>query len=147
MGARRKVWPADLGARKRIAAWIVAAALSAAVVAAGDAAAQTEPPQNVAGRWTGQCYNCPVRAFSLVLSQSGEQLTGNLQASGRTGLGEKEMPLVSGRVSGRSVTFRVIGADGITLDSRLTVSRDGKTMEGQGQHRAAFGLTFVRADQ
>ncbi len=104
-----------------------------------------DAPRDVAGRWTGQCHNCPVRSFILVLRQDDEQLAGMLQAIGRSGLGEKEMPLVTGKISGRSVGFRVIGADGMALDSTLTLSRDGQTMEGQGRHRATFGLSFSRA--
>lgn len=108
-------------------------------------ASAQDAPRDVTGRWTGQCYNCPVRSFILVLRQDGEQLTGMLQAIGRSGLGEKEMPLVTGKISGRSVSFRVIGADGMALDSSLTLSRDGQTLEGQGRHRASFGLSFSRA--
>lgn len=116
------------------------------VVALAFSGAQAQDaPRDLAGRWTGQCYNCPVRSFILVLRQDGEQLAGMLQAIGRTGLGEKEMPLVTGKISGRSVSFRVIGADGMALDSTLTLSRDGQTMEGQGRHRASFGLSFSRA--
>jgi hypothetical protein len=53
-------------------------------------------------------------------------------------------PLVGGKIAGRAVTFQVTGADGIPLDAWLRVSADGQTMEGQGKHRAAFGLTFKR---
>lgn len=107
--------------------------------------AQSEAPQQVAGRWNGQCSNCPVRRFILVMRQNGEQLTGILQAVGRSGLGENEMPLVNGRIAGRTVTFRTVGADGMPLDAELRLSGDGTALEGQGRHRAAFGLKFTRA--
>jgi hypothetical protein len=86
-----------------------------------------------------------VRAFRLVLTQNGQQLGGSLQASGRTGLGEREMPLLSGTVAGRTVTFQTRGADGVNFDATLRVGDDGQTMDGQGQHRSAFGLSFSRA--
>ena len=89
----------------------MAVVLSAAVLfAAGCASVETGPPRDVAGKWNGQCSDCPVRAFSLVLVQDGERLTGTLQASGRTGLGEREMPLLDGKIAGRTAsggrTFR-----------------------------------------
>ena len=115
------------------------------LVAAACASVASGPPRDVAGTWTGQCSDCPVRGFTLVLVQDGERLSGALQASGRTGLGEREMPLREGRIAGRAVTFHAMGADGIPLHADLTVSADGQTMTGQGRHRAAFGLTFTRA--
>ena len=107
-------------------------------------AAETGPPPDVSGRWTGQCVNCPVRAFGLELRQSGDQLSGTLQPSGRSGLGERPMPLLNGRITGRSVSFRVVGADGIPMEAELRVSGDGRSLEGQGRHRAGFGLSFTR---
>lgn len=117
----------------------------AALVAAACASVETGPPPDVGGRWTGQCSDCPVRAFTLVLVQDGERLTGTLQASGRTGLGERPMPLVDGRISGRTVTFQATGADGVPLVATLTVAGDGTTMAGNGRHRSGFGLGFSRA--
>jgi hypothetical protein len=96
-------------------------------------------------RPAGDCSDCPVRAFTLVLAQRGDALTGSLQASGRSGLGERETPLVAGKVAGRSVTFEMRGADGTAFEARLRVSGDGKTLEGNGRHRAGFGLTFTRS--
>jgi len=114
------------------------------LAAAACASVETGPPRDVAGRWTGQCTDCPVRAFTLVLVQDGGRLRGTLQASGRTGLGESEMVLREGRIAGRAVTFHAVGADGIPLHANLRVSADGRTLTGQGRHRAAFALTFTR---
>ena len=115
-----------------------------ALVLAGCASVETGPPASVAGRWTGQCYSCPVREFTLALAQGGETLTGTLQAAGRTGLGESPMALLDGRVVGRIVTFRTLGADGVPLEVRLEVARDGQSLIGKGEHRASFGLRFTR---
>jgi hypothetical protein len=45
------------------------------------------------------------------------------------------------------VTFHVLGDDGLPLRVDLAVSGDGRTLRGQGQHRALFGLTFTRAER
>jgi hypothetical protein len=146
MDVRRLAPTVGIGRRKRFVAKIAVLILGLNVaVAPNPPAAQTDPPRDVAGQWTGRCDRCPVKSFTLVLSQNGDRLAGHLQASGRTGLGENEMTLMAGKVEGRTITFRVIGADGIPLDSSLTVGSDGTTMEGTGRHRAAFGLSFVRA--
>lgn len=126
---------------------ITASFLGAALALAGCAQTDAGPVPPVTGQWSGQCSNCPVRSFTLVMSQNGDELTGRLRASGRTGLGESEMPLSDGKVIGRSVTFRVMGADGVPLVARLALSDDGQILDGQGQHRAAFGLTFRRIGQ
>ena len=117
----------------------------AALLLAGCASIETGPPADVAGRWTGECYNCPVRAFTLVLAQDRERLEGTLQAAGRSRLGESPMPLRDGKVAGRTVKFRTLGADGVTLDVSLDVSKDGRSLLGKGEHGAAFGLRFSRA--
>jgi hypothetical protein len=120
------------------------ALLIAAVLLAGCASVARGPAAQVAGRWFGECYSCPVRYFRLVLAQEGERLSGTLYADGRTGLGEATMPLLDGRVSGRVVKFQTIGADGLPLVVDLNASRDGHALLGKGYHRAAFGLRFVR---
>ena len=122
-----------------------AALLLAAVVIAGCASVATGPPADVAGQWTGECYNCPVRAFTLVMTQEGERLNGTLQAAGRSGLGEARMTLLDGQVSGRVVKFRTLGADGVPLEVNLEASKDGRSLLGKAEHRAPFGLRFTRA--
>ena len=117
----------------------------AALLLAGCTSIATGPPADVGGRWAGECYSCPVRAFTLVLTQDGERLEGTLQAAGRTWLGESAMPLLDGKVAGRTVTFRTLGADGVPLHVSLDVSKDGRSMLGKGEHRAPFGLRFSRA--
>lgn len=119
-------------------------AVVVAVWLAGCASVDTAAPRDVTGKWIGQCQNCPVRRFTLVIAQRGEQLTGTLQASPRTGLGEAEMPLVDGTISGRTITFQTKTADGIPFKASLRVSGDGKTLDGQAQHRAAFPVWFTR---
>src|SRR5262245_29946863 len=83
----------------------------AAFLLAGCRSIETRPPVDVAGRWTGGCYNCPVRTFTLVLIQDGERLEGALQATRRSGLGESPMPLLDGKVAGRTVKFCTLGAE------------------------------------
>ncbi len=118
--------------------------VSAAVLLLGACASlETGTPADVAGRWDGRCSDCPVSAFALVLVQDGGRLTGILQASGRSGLGQRELPL-NGEVTGRVVAFRVVGADGVALDARLHLSADARTLEGRGRHRADFDLVFTR---
>ena len=121
------------------------ALLLGALLLAGCTSIETGPPADVGGRWTGECYSCPVRAFTLVLMQDGERLEGTLQAAGRTGLGESAMPLLDGKVGGRTVKFRTLGADGVPLHVSLDVSKDGRSMLGKAEHRASFGLRFSRA--
>ena len=121
------------------------ARLAALVLLAGCASVETGPPAGVAGRWIGQCYSCPVREFTLVLAQEGQQLTGTLQAAGRSGLGESPMALLDGRVAGRTVKFRTLGADGLPLEVSLDVSKDGQSLLGKAEHRAPFGVRFSRA--
>ena len=111
----------------------------------GCASVESGSPADVAGHWIGECYNCPVRQFTLVLAQDGERLSGTLQAAGRTGLGEASMELLDGRVSGRVVKFRTIGADGVPLVVDLNASSDGQTLLGKAEHRAPFGVRFRRA--
>ena len=120
------------------------ALLLTAALLAGCASVESGPPADVAGRWTGECYNCPVRAFTLVLTQDGEHLGGTLQAAGRSGLGESPMSLLDGRAAGRTVKFRTLGADGVPLIVDLELSRDGQTLLGKAEHRAPFGLRFRR---
>ena len=127
--------------RQRLARIVIA------LVLVGCASVETGPARDVAGRWSGQCFDCPVRSFTLVLAQGGDQLTGTLQASGRTGPDEAAMPLLEGKVAGRRVTFRTRGADGVPFFADLTVSDDGQAMDAQGRHRAAFGLKFIRASR
>ena len=126
------------------ATWM-AALTAALLLAASCVPTDSGPPPDVTGRWTGQCSDCPVRAFHLVLKQDGEQLTGSLRPVGRSGLGESELPLRNGKIAGRAVSFRVDGADGVAMDADLRVGADGRTMTGQGRHRAMFGLSFSRA--
>jgi hypothetical protein len=114
------------------------------LVAGACASVETGPPRDVAGTWTGQCVNCPVKGFRLVLKQDGDKLTGTLQASGQTGLGENEMPLWNGKIAGRTVSFETVGRDRVPFVADLRVSGDGKSMTGTGRHRAAFGLGFTR---
>lgn len=115
------------------------------ILGAACASVETGPPPDVSGRWTGQCYNCPVREFTLVVAQDGGALSGTLQAAGRTGLGQREMPLRNGKVAGRRVTFETMGADGVAFVADLTVSGDGKTMDGHARHLAGFPVSFRRA--
>jgi hypothetical protein len=143
MGALRKRWSLRSSGKRTTAG--VAAVVAGALFAAGCAPVETGPPPDVTGKWSGRCVNCPVREFSLVVAQKGEQVTGTLQASGRTGLGEDAMTLIGGKIVGRAVTFRTIGRDGVPFDADLRVGADGKTMAGQGRHRAGFDLTFARA--
>ena len=116
------------------------------LLAAGCAGATgPEPMREVAGRWTGQCERCPVRAFHLVLVQDGDRLTGTLRPQGRSGLGEGERPILDGKLVGRRVTFRTDAEDGVPFRAELQVSHDGQFLAGQGRHRADFPLTFTRA--
>ena len=120
------------------------ALLLAALLLTGCKSVETGPPADVAGRWMGECYSCPVRAFTLVLVQDGERLDGTLQAAGRSGLGESPMPLLDGAVAGRTVKFRTLGADGVPLFVSLDVSKDGRSLLGKAERRASFGLRFSR---
>ena len=101
------------------------ALLVTAVVLAWCASLETGPPASVEGRWTGECYHCSVRTFTLVLTQDGERLTGTLQAVEPSGLGNLPMVLYDGRVTGRVVRFRTHGVDGVP-------------------HGTPFGLRFTR---
>lgn len=120
------------------------ALLALVLGAVGCASVDTGTPRDVSGTWTGQCDNCPVRSFRLIVKQEGEQVSGTLQATGQSGLGENEMPLAAGKVVGSAVTFETVGRDRVPLVVNLRVSGDGKTMTGQGRHRAPFGLSFTR---
>jgi hypothetical protein len=111
---------------------------------AGCATVETGPVRDVSGTWIGQCQNCPVRRFTLVIVQNGPELRGTLQASPRTGLGELPMPLLDGKISGRAVSFYTQGGDGVNFNVNLRVSGDGKRMDGHGSHRAGFPLFFTR---
>jgi hypothetical protein len=52
--------------------------------------------------------------------------------------------LLDGRVAGRTVKFRTLGADGVPLTVDLEVRKDGAAMLGKAEHRAPFGLRFRR---
>lgn len=121
--------------------------LMAAIVAlsvAACATVETGPVRDVSGKWIGQCQSCPVQRFMLVINQNGSELRGTLEASPRTGLGTLPMPLLNGKISGRTVSFYTQGADGVDFKVSLRVSGDGKRIDGHGFHRAGFPLFFTR---
>jgi hypothetical protein len=110
----------------------------------GCATVETGPPRDVAGKWIGQCQNCPVQKFEMVLHQDGAELRGTVQATPRTGLGTLPMALRDGKLDGRNVSFYTETADGIPFKVSLRLSGDGKRLDGHGTHRAGFPLFFGR---
>lgn len=109
----------------------------------GALAAQTDPQLDVVGTWKGQCFGCAARAFTLKLAQNGSELTGTIQAEGTPNFGDDEKPLLNGKIAGRKVTFQARGNPGDLVDVEVTLSRDGKTMSGNGAYRGSFGLKFT----
>ena len=113
----------------------------------GCASVETGPPRAVAGTWNGQCVDCPHPLLRLVLAQNGDRLTGTLRGIGRSELGDPDVPLLGGKVTGDLVTFQVKGEDKVLLEANLRVSADGATMRGQVVHRTVFFVTFTRLSQ
>ena len=105
---------------------------------------QADEQQDVAGTWKGQCFRCAARGFTLKLIQNGNDLTGTIQTEGTPNFGDDEKPLLIGKLAGRKVTFQVRGNPGDLFDVEMTLSRDGKTMSGNGSYRDTFGLKFTR---
>ena len=116
--------------------------LAVVLLASACASVESGPTRDVAGTWMGECRNCPVTAFTLVIAQAGGRLAGTLHAAGSTGLGERPIPLRNGTVVGGRVTFRAVGADGKPFQADLTVSEDGGSMAGYAQLDAVFPLAF-----
>jgi len=126
---------------------IMAVVLSAwAVFTSGCASVETGPPRDVAGTWSGQCTDCPHTFLRLVLIQNGERLTGTLRGIGRSELGDPDVPLLGGKVSGHLVTFqaKIDDRERALIEANLRVSADGGTMTGQVVHRSVFLVTFTR---
>lgn len=126
---------------------IMASVLSAwAVFSSGCASVDTGPPRDVAGTWSGQCNECPHTLLRLVLVQNGERLSGTLRGIGRSELGDPDVPLLGGKVTGPLVTFQVKIDDRerALIEANLRVSNDGRTMRGQMIHRSIFFVTFTR---
>jgi hypothetical protein len=47
-------------------------------------------------------------------------------------------------MTGRRLTFAVVGADGVPLTAHFTLTDDSHALVGQAQYRAPFALTFRR---
>ena len=107
--------------------------------------AASEP--DLSGKWMGQCFGCAATGFTLVLTQKGSELTGTIQTTGTPNFGDSEKPILNGKVSRRNVIFQVKGDPGDLFDVELTASRDGSTLNGNGEYRGSFGLRFKRVSQ
>jgi Tfp pilus tip-associated adhesin PilY1 len=109
-----------------------------------DTAMPAAPPATVAGRWTGQCFNCQATGFTMVLNQNGADVTGTVIAAGRHAFGDSAKPIINGRVRGNRFTFEAKGDPGDLWQVDVTTTPDGKTMEGTGYYNGSFGLRFTR---
>ena len=101
---------------------------------------------DVSGNWTGECFGCAARAFTLKLTQNGEVLTGTIKTEGAPNFGDDEKSISDGKLSKRKITFWVKGNPGDIFEVELTLSRDGKTMSGYGYYRGSFSLKFTRTN-
>jgi hypothetical protein len=122
--------------------WVVLVLAQACAPAGGESAG---PAANVSGRWTGQCYGCTVKAFTLILEQRGQEVIGSIKTDGAPTFGDDEKPILGGKVASTLLTFQARGSASELFVASLTVSGDGKSMSGRGNYRSTgFDLRFAR---
>lgn len=128
----------------------VTALLIAAFVGAANAQSTTPPDTaggvNLTGQWKGECSRCAASSFALALAQTGSEVTGTIKTEGTPTFGDSVKQIVTVRAPTGKLLFEAKGDAGDLFYVELSVSPDGKTLNGTGWYRNGnFGLWFTRA--
>jgi len=127
----------------------VTALLTAAFVAVAYAQSTTSPDTaggiDLTGQWKGECSRCAARSFALVLSRTGSEVTGTIKTEGTPTFGDSVKPIANVRAPAGKLLFEAKGDAGDLFYVELSVSPDGKALNGTGWYRNGnFGLWFTR---
>ena len=139
----------------RMARIFILATISMLLIVGLSACQTTKSPQSkaanisagdVSGTWIGECFGwCQSTKVILKVKQNGNNLAGTIQTENTPKFGTEEKPILRGQISGRDISFDVLGNTGELGQVRLELSEDGRTLDGIGGHQGGFGLRFHRA--